>query len=168
MRPLHINNHLQPGRNTGFQNKNLHFNNTVMTDRNMLIIKTSWSYVLTQADEAGALFYEKLFETDPDLRAMFPMNMEIQVQKLMDMITIMVTHLQSFDAIKNEIESLAIRHVAYGVKTHHYKTVGTALLWALEHSQETLWDEQTNTAWSDLYELWSSTMIAAAEGSKKI
>ena len=57
-----------------------------MTDRNILIIKNSWSHLIRQSDEAGSLFYERLFELDPDLKAMFPSDMETQVKKLMDMI----------------------------------------------------------------------------------
>ena len=83
-----------------------------MTDRNILIIKNSWSHLIRQSDEAGSLFYDRLFELDPELKAMFPSDIEAQAKKLMDMITFMVTNLQSMSGIKQDIESLAVRHAA--------------------------------------------------------
>lgn len=134
-----------------------------MTDRNILIIKNSWSHLIRQSDEAGSLFYDRLFELDPELKAMFPADMEAQAKKLMDMITFMVTNLQSMSGIKQDIESLAVRHAGYGTRPQHYITVGSALIWVLEQSLGDLWNQETIQAWTSLYTMWSTAMIHAAE-----
>ena len=134
-----------------------------MTDRNILIIKTTWSYTITQPDVAGELFYQKLFEMDPSLKSMFPNDMDAQIQKLIDMITYMVTHLQTMQDIQKQIDAMAIRHAGYGVKKEHYQLVGTALLWMLESRLDELWNDEAKDAWTSLYRLWSTSMINASE-----
>lgn len=133
-----------------------------MKDRDILIIKTSWSYLITQSDEVGLLFYDKLFELDPTLKPMFHNDMEKQIQKLMDMITFMVTRLQKLTDIENDIDALALRHVKYGVRYEHYQIMGNALLWALQNSLGDLWDDDTKAAWTELYNFLALSMIRSA------
>lgn len=133
-----------------------------MTDRKTLIIKTTWSYVMTQPELTGELFYGKLFELDPTLRQMFPENMEGQMHKLINMITYMVSRLQTLPQIQKDIDAMAIRHTGYGVKDEHYALVGKALLWVLEDRLEGQWDEEAAQAWSELYGIWAESMIRAS------
>jgi len=133
-----------------------------MKDRNILIIKNSWSYLINQSDEVGLLFYEKLFELDPGLKPMFHNDMEKQIQKLMDMITFMVTRLQTMTDIENDIDALALRHVKYGVRNEHYQIMGEALLWALQNSLGNMWDDDTNNAWMELYNFLALSMTRSA------
>ena len=134
-----------------------------MTDRNILIIKTSWSYVLSQPENPGHLFYNKLFEMAPCLRYMFKSDMEQQMAKLTDMITFMVTHLQNMPEIRSEIDALARRHAHYGAKPEHYKTVGDALIQTMESSSGTLWNDETRQAWTELYNIWADEMIRISD-----
>lgn len=133
-----------------------------MTERNMLIIKTSWSQIIAQPDKPGVQFYEKLFDLAPCLRTMFQPNLEHQIAKFTDMITHMVTHLQNSDSNESELTALAKRHVGYGTKPEHYALVGDALLFTLKNSLGDSWDHETATAWTDLYKFWTTRMIRAA------
>jgi hemoglobin-like flavoprotein len=133
-----------------------------MTHRKILIIKTTWSYAIAQPELTGELFYERLFELDPSLRAMFPPDMEQQVRKLMDMITYMVSRLQATEEVQADIDAMAVRHAGYGVRREHYATLGEALIWVLEKRLEAQWDEETRLAWTELYNTWAGSMIRAA------
>ena len=134
-----------------------------MSSRDTLIIKNSWSYVITQPDIAGELFYQKLFELNPSLESMFHVDLEQQAKKLIDMITYMVMNLQTMVDIQADIEALAIRHVHYGTEPRHYQTVGKALIWVLENCLGEVWNEETSKAWTDLYTLWANAMIEASK-----
>ncbi|WP_159467379.1 globin domain-containing protein [Dyadobacter sp. 3J3] len=134
-----------------------------MTDRNILIIKNSWSYVLSQPENPGSVFYDKLFAIAPCLKHMFKSDMDQQMQKLTDMITFMVTHLQNMAAIRSEIDALARRHAHYGAKPEHYKTVGDALIQTMESSSGALWNEETRLAWTELYNIWATEMILVSD-----
>ncbi|MCF0055410.1 globin domain-containing protein [Dyadobacter sp. CY356] len=138
-----------------------------MNDRNILIIKTSWSHVLSQPENPGYVFYNALFEMAPCLRHMFKSDMDQQIVKLTDMITFMVSNLQNMAEIRPEIDALARRHAHYGVKPEHYKTVGDALIRTMATISGSLWNDETKQAWVDLYNTWAEEMITAFDHEKQ-
>ena len=110
----------------------------------------------------GDVFYTKLFYDNPELRKMFPHEMEEQNKKLIDMLNVIIERLENLDELKGEIIAVAKRHVDYGVKTEHYNMVGTALLWTLQKALGKDWTEELRTAWINCYNVLSGTMITAA------
>ncbi|MBC7891633.1 MAG: hemin receptor [Sphingobacteriaceae bacterium] len=133
-----------------------------MTERTILVVKNSWSLLVPRAEEVGARFYQKLFELDPTLRPLFKSDLESQTKKLMTMLTVVISKLQSLSDIIGQVNALAQRHVHYGARPAHYQTVGQALLWTLEQNLGHRWDPETRQAWTDVYTLLANAMIAAA------
>ena len=133
-----------------------------MTPEQVGLIKESWAQVLPISDKAAELFYEKLFELDPDIKPLFKGDMEEQGKKLMKMINTAVNGLDRLDEIVPAVQQLGARHVAYGVKDEHYDTVGSALLWTLGAGLGDAFTEDTKEAWATVYGLLADTMKAAA------
>lgn len=136
-----------------------------MTDFNILTVKNSWSYIIFQAEEVSQLFYDKLFELDPTLRPLFKGDITEQGSKLMSMLTMIIARLQRMQDIETEVQSLGKRHVGYGTKPEHYRTVGQALLWALENALGDRWNPETEQAWTEAYTMMATTMMAGAQTS---
>lgn len=127
------------------------------------LIKKSWIDVKKIKPEIlGDVFYTKLFYDNPELRKMFPQEMEEQNKKLIDMLNVIIERLENLNELKGEIIAVAKRHVDYGVKTEHYNMVGTALLWTLQKALGKDWTEELRTAWINCYNVLSGTMITAA------
>jgi nitric oxide dioxygenase len=139
-----------------------------MNDLKILAVKTSWSYVMRDAEEAGTLFYRRLFQLDPSLRLLFKHDIDAQAGKLTDMVTYIIARLQHMDDIERVITALATRHVQYGTKPQHYGTVGEALLWTLETVLGDRWDDDTRIAWTEVYGLVANTMINAENGLESV
>ncbi|WP_462276209.1 globin domain-containing protein [Ferruginibacter sp.] len=97
------------------------------------------------------IFYTKLFNDSPRLRKLFPDNMQLQYSKLMDMLTAIITQLDRFEAISEEITAMGKRHDGYGIKPHHYELVGNALLWTLKQVLDVSWTTATSEAWAQCY-----------------
>lgn len=97
-----------------------------MTPRQVGHVQASFAKVAPIADQAAALFYRRLFETAPDVRALFGGDMIVQGQKLMSAIATVVDSLGDIDAVAPAARDLAKRHVAYGVRPKHYEIVGAA------------------------------------------
>jgi hemoglobin-like flavoprotein len=134
----------------------------MLTKKEIVLIKKSWNTVRKISPATiGDVFYTKLFYDNPELRKMFPQNMEEQHQKLIDMLNIMIARLERLDELKGEVASMAKRHVGYGVKPLHYNMVGTALLWTLQKALGKEWTEDVRSAWINCYAVLSGTMIAA-------
>src|SRR4051812_25668595 len=103
-----------------------------MNSADIQLVKDSFRKIVPIADQAAALFYARLFELNPQLRAMFRGDMSEQGRKLMSMIAMAVASLERLDEIVPTIQALGARHVGYGVEEEDYATVGAALLWTLE------------------------------------
>jgi nitric oxide dioxygenase len=122
-----------------------------MTPRQIEIVEESWDYVITNTEEAGQLFYDRLFAESPQLRPLFKGNMRDQERKLISLITFAVSKLNNLDEIKNDVVALGARHRNYGVKEEHYSNVASALLWTLEKGLGQKWTPEVKQAWTDLY-----------------
>lgn len=130
-----------------------------MTEQQILLVKNSWSYVVVQSEEAGQLFYQRLFEVAPAVRPLFKGDSKEQARKLMNMVTLIVAKLQKLDDIMNEIKLLAQRHNQYGAEPAHYLVVGECLLWTLEKGLGDKWNAETRQAWVTVYSTLSGAMI---------
>src|SRR6266478_2908612 len=113
-----------------------------MTPDQVQLVQQSFSKVAPIADQAAVLFYGRLFEIAPQVRAMFPDDMTEQRKKLMGTLAIVVNGLSDLPAILPAASALAKRHVSYGAQAAHYPVVGTALLWTLEKGLGDAWTPQ--------------------------
>jgi len=133
-----------------------------MTAEQVAAIQASWAQVLPIADTAAALFYQRLFELDPSLEAMFKGDMTEQGRKLMAMINTAVNGLDRLESIVPAVQELGRRHVGYGVKDEDYDTVGAALLWTLEQGLGSNFTPELGVGWATAYGVLADTMKAAA------
>lgn len=133
-----------------------------MTPAQIILVKKSWRLLrLVPPKLVADTFYSKLFLDNPELRRMFPKQMDEQYKKLIDMLSSMVARLEQMEGLQQEINELAKRHVGYGVLPKHYTMVGEALLWTLEKGLGSDWDEETAAAWTACYTLIAEQMLAA-------
>lgn len=130
-----------------------------MTERQIQLVKESWNDVIINADAAGNLFYQRLFEVAPSVRHMFQGDMRTQSKKLMNMITLVVTKLNRLETLLDEIKHLAKRHDQYGARPEHYKVVGEVLIWTLSTGLSEKWNKETEEAWLTAYTILASAMI---------
>jgi hemoglobin-like flavoprotein len=135
-----------------------------MTPDQVKLVQQSFAKVAPISETAAVLFYDRLFEIAPQVRAMFPADMTEQRKKLMAMLAAVVNGLANLDSILPAASALAKRHVAYGAKAEHYPVVGSALLWTLEKGLGEAWTLELAEAWTAAYGTLSGFMIAEAYG----
>ncbi|MFG1246404.1 globin family protein [Xanthobacter flavus] len=133
-----------------------------MTPHQIELIQESFAKVVPIADTAAALFYGRLFEIAPEVKPLFKGDMSLQGAKLMATLGLVVAGLNDLSKIVPAAESLARKHVAYGVKDAHYAPVGAALIWTLERGLGPDFTPETKDAWVEAYGILSSVMIAAS------
>jgi hemoglobin-like flavoprotein len=137
-----------------------------MNSVEVALVKKSFAKILPIADQAAALFYARLFELDPSLRALFRGDMAEQGKKLMTMIAMTVRSLEQVDTLLPVVRELGLRHSAYGATEEHYATVGVALLWTLEKGLGSEFTPAVRDAWTSAYLLLANTMIEAQRGTR--
>jgi hemoglobin-like flavoprotein len=134
-----------------------------MTPDEVVLVQSSFAQVLPISDIAADLFYDRLFELDPSLRALFPEDLRDQKKKLMTMLRVAVTGLSDTPSIVPAVQALGRRHASYGVVPAHYATVGAALLDTLAKGLGEAYTPEVRAAWVSIYGVLSGLMIAAGE-----
>ncbi|MEM7132374.1 MAG: globin family protein [Chloroflexota bacterium] len=125
------------------------------------LVQQSFAQILPIAEQVSALFYDRLFQLDPDLRPLFQSDIEEQQKKFIETLEIAVQALNNLQVLVPVLQRLAIRHVDYGARNEHYDTVGNALIWALEQGLGDHFTEEVRDSWSAVYDLISSVMTKA-------
>jgi nitric oxide dioxygenase len=133
-----------------------------MTPTQVALVQESFAKVAPISEAAALLFYDRLFEIAPQVRAMFPDDMTEQRRKLMMMLAAVVNGLGNLETILPAASALAKRHVGYGAKAEHYPVVGAALLWTLEQGLGDGWTPELADAWGTAYGTLSGYMISEA------
>jgi nitric oxide dioxygenase len=137
-----------------------------MTPDQVTLVQDSFAKVAPIADKAAELFYGRLFEIAPPVRAMFPADMSDQRRKLMMTLMTVVNGLNNLETILPAASALAKRHVSYGATAAHYPVVGEALLWTLEKGLGDAWTPPVAAAWTAAYTTLSGFMISEAYGQQ--
>lgn len=117
----------------------------------------------------GRLFYQRLFEIEPDLRELFPPDLERQQTKLTEMVGFLVENLERFNEMGEVLRAMGRRHAGYGTRADHYAPAGSALLYALGEVLGEAMTEEVEDAWLNLYAWVSEEMergAASASGDR--
>jgi hemoglobin-like flavoprotein len=126
------------------------------------LVRASFARLAVMPEVAAALFYERLFITNPEFRSMFGPDMRIQGVKLMAMLTMIVYNLHQPGETLSSIRDLARRHVEYGVKLADYDAMRDALLWTLEQVLADDLTPEVRNAWAVCYQELAGEMKSAA------
>ncbi|MBS0521835.1 MAG: hemin receptor [Proteobacteria bacterium] len=132
-----------------------------MTPQQIDLVQTSFQKVVPIAATAADLFYDRLFEIAPEVRALFPQDMTEQKKKLMAMLGTVVANLNKLDTILPAVTALGQRHKTYGVTADQYAPVGAALLWTLEKGLGPDFTPDTKAAWTEAYTALAGVMTSA-------
>ncbi len=133
-----------------------------MTTKQIDLVKSTWAIVETlDMIAVGSLFYNRLFEIDPQTKPMFSVSVEEQARKAMSMLNYIIRRLDKLQDIANEVRKLGQAHAKYGVEPEHYITGGIALLWTLEKGLGENWNDEVKEAWLECYTTLCNAMMEA-------
>ena len=137
-----------------------------MNSQEIALIKSSFQKIAPVADQAAAIFYARLFELDPSLRALFRGDMAGQGRQLMQLLGLAVNGLDRLEVLAPVIRQLGMRHAGYAVRDGHYESVGEALLWTLGKGLGAEFTAEMQAAWARVYWLIAETMKAGARDAR--
>lgn len=129
-----------------------------LTEAEKILVTNSLVYIIPHADKIGVEFYERLFETAPDLKSLFRFDINEQAKKLMDVIKYAVESLDNLEALIPQVNVLANKHIQYGVKFEHYEIVGKVLIFVLKKNLQNAFTPELESAWISVYTLLSTIM----------
>ncbi len=126
-------------------------------------LKASWAEVAAAGDDVPLYFYSHLFVAHPEVRAMFPVQMTGQRDKLVAALGAVVSNVDEVDAVVPLLEQLGRDHRRFQAVPAHYDAVGASLLATLQRFLGTSWTPDLADSWSQAYGLVAKVMVAAAE-----
>ena len=138
-----------------------------MTEQQIQLVQQSWSSVLPIAKEAGLVFYEKLFNTAPEVRPLFAKDIGTQANKLVSILGYVVSKLNHMDELLVEVRKLGARHADYGAEPKHYEVVGQCLLATLQQGLGNAWTPEVKDAWITAYNTLKNVMIVGQTAKKE-
>ena len=137
----------------------------MLTKRQVEVILLSWRLLTPESQERFiALFYERLFKINPTLeKGMFAhVQMDEQKRKLGAAIATVVDSVENLSAAAPTLKELGKKHAAWEVTAEQYSQVGSAVLYALGEVLNDDFTSEVEKAWTDAYEIISTTMQEAA------
>lgn len=134
-----------------------------MIKQQIELIQQSWIHIKDEADQAGLLFYKKLFEAAPGIRHLFQPDISGQANKLMVILDYVVTHLDNLEKLVPEVRKLGARHNSYGAQPVHYELVGQSLVSTLKEQYGEKWTAELQDAWVTAYHTLKNIMIVAQD-----
>lgn len=133
-----------------------------ITEDQFDLLRASMRLVNARKPLMSAIFYEKLFEIDPDLRRLFSGDLVEQTEKVMFALGAVLGQIHDVDACREMTRDLAIRHVGYGVEAGDYAKAGDAVLATLAEVLEPEWSRELEAAWRAAYDRIAAAMVEAA------
>jgi hemoglobin-like flavoprotein len=135
-----------------------------MDARKIALVQDSFEKVAGLGIQAAELFYAELFAIDPSLREMFDVDLRNQQKKLLAALAVVVRALHTPEKILHGAETLAVKHLDYGVKPEHYTYVGNALLRTLKKGLGDEFTPELCDAWTEAFRMLARVMKEAAYG----
>ncbi|WP_276388514.1 adenylate/guanylate cyclase domain-containing protein [Eudoraea chungangensis] len=123
-----------------------------------LELQSSMNVMLKDEEEFAKIFYEKVFEQAPFVRALFRKNMTDQGRLLTHMLGGIVYSLSRPEHLKRGLAKLGKSHVQYGVKAAYYPIVKQAMLETISEVLENNKTERTIDAWNTALDFVIDTM----------
>lgn len=103
-----------------------------MTPMQVELVKNTFEKIAVPPEQAGAIFYARLFELDPRARNLFRGDLAQQGRALFAMLEMIAKTLEVREKIVPIVHELGHRHALYGVDAPDYGPFRQALLDTLE------------------------------------
>jgi hemoglobin-like flavoprotein len=130
------------------------------------LLESSFKLLAPRGEELVELFYDRLFETAPSVRELFPDDLAGQRKALLGALGALVSSLRKPEQLTAYLEELGASHVGYGAADGHYDVVAQVLLEVMaELAGDEVWNDDLQTAWSDALTAVKGIMLGGAEAA---
>jgi NAD(P)H-flavin reductase/hemoglobin-like flavoprotein len=126
------------------------------------LIQDSWAKAEPYLPEVTQFFYGMLFTLAPTTRDFFPINMEVQRNRMVRALVHVVQMVDQPDDLVPFLRQLGRDHRKFGVIPKHYEAIGTALLAAMRTQLGPDWTPDVERAWAEAFTIIARQMQEAA------
>ncbi|MBY8876361.1 globin domain-containing protein [Actinacidiphila acidipaludis] len=127
------------------------------------LVRASLEVVAPHVTELARYFYDILFARYPQVRNMFPADLDVQRERLVRGLLRIVELVDAPGDLVAFCSRLGRGHRKFGTQSAHYPIVGECLLHALAHFAGPAWSPELAAAWQRAYTAAAGVMARAAE-----
>lgn len=125
-------------------------------------VRAGWAKLAPMEPRFTNRLYTELFALDPALKSLFQSDMDGHGVKFRRMVDFAIDKLDDPNTLLPVLQQRGCRHVAYGVESVHYETVGAALMLTLAEALGDDFTDPVREAWTSFYRLMAGIMKQAA------
>lgn len=126
------------------------------------LVKDSFARIVSVGPAAMEYFYARLFTVSPRTRALFPMSMTAQRERIFAALARLIWSLDDQPRLTEILSRLGRDHRRFGVTEAHYTAFFATLRDTAEHFIGSEWTPETATAWQATLDYIAGTMKTAA------
>jgi len=134
-----------------------------LTAQEISLLRASIEVVSPLAGEVTVYFYAILFTRYPEVRDLFPADLDVQRDRLLRGLLRIVDLVDDPDNLVRFCARLGRDHRKFGALNGHYPAVGACLLDSLARFAGPAWSEELAAAWTRAYGLVAQVMSQAAD-----
>jgi hemoglobin-like flavoprotein len=127
------------------------------------LLAASFARVAANRDEAGSIFYARLFTTMPELRGVFKGNSESQTDKLVSLLAQIVEYYRVGIDPQSYLARLGQGQPSYGGRRAHFDAVGDALIVTLAQVIGADFSPEIRALWATAYAEVSAAMLRTSD-----
>jgi hemoglobin-like flavoprotein len=117
-----------------------------MNEKQVLIVKHSWSYVSNRLDDTQALFIKNLYRLLPDIKpTQTKRNGEDKSDEIIRVIHRIVATLPTFSDI--DMQKMKTEYASLGIAPADYDSALFAFLMTLEKKASKTWNDEVRESW---------------------
>jgi NAD(P)H-flavin reductase/hemoglobin-like flavoprotein len=131
------------------------------------LVKESFAHVESAAGKAMSYFYGRLFASNPEMRALFPLAMDRQREHFFRALSRLVWSLDSPEQLAAFLGETGRDHRRFGVTARHYPEFMAALMATVREFAGPAWSDETAEAWQAVLDLVTRTMLEAADADAR-
>ncbi|MDQ4117786.1 MAG: globin domain-containing protein [Actinomycetota bacterium] len=135
-------------------------------ERTVELIRSSFAAVEPHSEGLGKHFYATLFSRVPEVRDLFPVNMEVQRSRLLRALVHVVQMVDQPDDLVPFLQQLGRDHRKFGVLSQHYDALGDALISSIAAFAGEAWSPEVERAWTNAYATVANAMQEAAAAER--
>lgn len=136
----------------------------MLNQKTIDIVKSTVPVLKSHGVEITTTFYKLLFNSNPEVKAMFDMNKQesgAQPQALAGVVLAAAQNIDNLSVLLPAVQKIAQKHVSLNVKAEHYPIVGANLLEAIKVVLGDAATEEIINAWGEAYGVIAQVFIDA-------
>jgi len=135
-----------------------------MTREETALVRESFESLRPIPRGVGRSFYERLFDLDPSLRALFKGDLDAQGAMFVSALGLAVAGIDDAHGGDRPLRDLGERHAPYGLTDAHYATFREALVKTLRDQLGASFSDAHAAAWRAAFDRIGLVMRDAASG----